>query len=273
MASLNDTAPGFPQGGSGPNDPTAWKCAGDFGLRLKSDNKTFECATPATNYPMCPAGCSNNTYAFNPLFPITVPSTQNLSSYTSQLTGWSTTEAVCGPNPTGQNCKTYLFTASSNPYHPREEAALLKYCMVNFGSCDDFMKSYCANNPTDAKCSCIKSPLVNYQYNPLCTDQGCIQTGYQTTSMMSARGSGCQIVDCNTYYNISAQGNVKIADNTISQRCGSSSAASSQTSSSSSTSSITNVLSTNSKYIYIGLAVLAIGGVLAFFFLKKKKSK
>lgn len=94
--------------------------------------------------------------------------------------------------------------------------------MSRMGEYDNYMKKYCAlsqfaNTP---ECSCINSDILNYQFNPLCTDRKCIDNGYATASMLSSRGNGCQIVDCSTYLDVTAKGNVIFDDTEITQRCG-----------------------------------------------------
>lgn len=95
------------------------------------------------------------------------------------------------------------------------------WCMQNHGYCDNSFKEYCATTTKDVDpaCGCIQSSLVQYKYNPICEDRQCIDNGYQTSSMLSAFGDGCQIVDCSVYFDVSAQGNVIFDDINIEQRC------------------------------------------------------
>lgn len=98
------------------------------------------------------------------------------------------------------------------------------WCLQNNGLCDTSVNSFCVSDTTnDSICACLKSDLIKYKYNPVCEDKACIDNGYQTSSMLSSRGSGCQIVDCTTYFNIVAGGKVQFEDVTLQQRCGSSS--------------------------------------------------
>lgn len=96
------------------------------------------------------------------------------------------------------------------------------WCLQNFGLCDASATAYCdADTSGDTFCNCLKSDLLKYKYNPLCEDKACIEHGYATSSMMNSRGEGCQIVDCNTYLNVTAGGKVQFQDVNIQQRCGS----------------------------------------------------
>ena len=95
------------------------------------------------------------------------------------------------------------------------------WCMQNHGYCDNSFKKYCStiSKEVDPSCSCIQSSLMQYQYNPLCEDRKCIDNGYQTSSMLSAFGEGCQIVDCGIYFDITAKENVIFDEPQIDQRC------------------------------------------------------
>lgn len=118
---------------------------------------------------------------------------------------------------------TCLFNCNNN-FDP---TICKQVCLDNQGQCDSGAKDYCYNNPSDPFCRCIKSNLVKFEYNPLCTDQDCIQDGYQTSSMVSAKGGGCQIVDCRTQFDIQAEGSVKFNNVNIEQNCGNSGTSSS----------------------------------------------
>lgn len=95
------------------------------------------------------------------------------------------------------------------------------WCMQNHGYCDNSFKAYCDTTTinSDPSCACIKSDLIKYKYNPLCEDRTCIGSGYQTSSMISSLGSGCQIVDCGVYFDVAAQGSVIFDDVNIEQKC------------------------------------------------------
>ncbi len=96
----------------------------------------------------------------------------------------------------------------------------LDLCMKNMGKCDTAMDNFCQKNPGDGKCACLNSAIKKQTtYNPVCVDSDCIRHGYQTSSMLSSRGSGCQIVDCRTYFDIKSQGKVSFEDVNIEQRC------------------------------------------------------
>jgi len=128
-------------------------------------------------------------------------------------------QSWCSSNPT--ECQSYK-ESYCNQNANVSSSYCQTWCMDNMGSCDNSMDWWCAQsaNQKDPKCSCINSDLIQYQYNPLCDDKNCIDTGYQTNSMVNARGSGCQIVDCSTYFNVQAGGNVTFDDVNIAQRCG-----------------------------------------------------
>jgi hypothetical protein len=81
----------------------------------------------------------------------------------------------------------------------------------------------------DPACSCINSKIP--EYNPLCVDSTCIQGGYATTPLLTARGSGCQIIDCATQINL-ANENIIVPQTVINQNCGQNSSPSPTSSSS-----------------------------------------
>jgi hypothetical protein len=94
-----------------------------------------------------------------------------------------------------------------------------EFCLQNPGKCDTIVSQYCINNPTDSLCNCINSPISKYKYNPLCLDKNCINSGYVTNSMLTSRGTGCQIVDCSVILDINAGGNVNFDNVDIVQDC------------------------------------------------------
>lgn len=235
---------GYSPGGYGPNDSTPWMCTPQStdSVRLSPDGQHVECngrgahswntGTPC-HWDTCPKlGVQGapvralQSFEKNNCGPgVDCKIDQGLYDYLIKskpfLENWGYVESRCRSDPTGTRCKAALTEVSTHPHHTREDPHLLKYCMLNFGSCDDYMKDYCSKNPTDPKCACIKSPLLHYKYNPLCTDQSCIQGGYQTQSMSSAAKGGCEIVDCSTYLSASANKNINFSDVNIQQRCGS----------------------------------------------------
>jgi hypothetical protein len=133
------------------------------------------------------------------------------------------------------------------------------WCLQNPGLCDTSATMYCSKDKTkDTFCSCLNSDLMKYKYNPLCEDKNCISHGYATQSMITSRGQGCQIVDCNTYFNVSAGGKTEFQDLNIQQRCGSKSSA---------------LSSSNINYGLlgvIGIVILCIIIALIYFFYLRK---
>lgn len=137
----------------------------------------------------------------------------------------------CVANP--EECLVYEAIYCNNPI-TFEETSLKSgfcknWCHQNPGNCDQSVEIYCSDsaNANDLYCACLNSQVKNYkddqlhQYNPICVDQSCIDHGYQTSSMLSARGDKCQdIVDCSTYFDIQAGGKVQFSDVNIQQRCG-----------------------------------------------------
>lgn len=124
----------------------------------------------------------------------------------------------------------------------------IKYCNIgdNFGKpecqsfcfspegsrqCDVGAMAFCGKNPTHSSCSCIKSPYnqefnpndpAAFQYNPICVDSNCINTGYQTNNMIQARGDQCpDIINCEQAIQImDVGGNVTAPIKELAQRCG-----------------------------------------------------
>lgn len=87
-------------------------------------------------------------------------------------------------------------------------------------TCEQYMGSYCANNPTAAQCTCYASKLANSTYNPICTDSKCIATGYKPNTMLAARGQSCpaittctQVFDLQNNYGIIDFQNAQFAQN------------------------------------------------------------
>ena len=98
-----------------------------------------------------------------------------------------------------------------------------KFCIENPGSCDKMAMKYCEfdknRKSKDKFCACLNSKFKDFKYNPLCQDNDCITYGYATTPMITARGSGCQIVDCSVVFDINAGQNVNFEDVEIVQKC------------------------------------------------------
>ncbi len=94
----------------------------------------------------------------------------------------------------------------------------MNWCMNNMGKCDHSMIEYCKNK-NEPKCSCLNSYIEKTKHNPLCVDEDCIRDGYQTVSMMNARGNGCEFIDCGSYFDIKSKGKVNFNDVKIEQRC------------------------------------------------------
>jgi hypothetical protein len=92
-----------------------------------------------------------------------------------------------------------------------------EFCHKNNGLCDSGMEQYCKVFPDEEICSCINSKVQ--EYNPICVDRKCIDHGYQTISMMNARGQGCQIIDCKSQINLENQ-KIDLHDIIIEQNCG-----------------------------------------------------
>lgn len=169
----------------------------------------------------------------------------------------------CANNSTQcDNVKSKFCNDPANYKYP----ACKNWCVTKsgMGRCDDGMNLYCSEFPNDSTCACITSDLMKYKYNPLCEDRHCIDHGYQTSSMISAVGEGCKIVDCNVYLDAKAGGKVTFADVKIEQRCG-------NTTKNSSTAGTSNVPRTsgsswNSKLLWIiapiVLLVIIIAAVL-----------
>lgn len=68
------------------------------------------------------------------------------------------------------------------------------WCVANPGECDVAMTQYCAANPTDPICSCLRSPLKA----PACFDRACITTpGYRTKTMADISVRCPTVVECN----------------------------------------------------------------------------
>jgi hypothetical protein len=118
-----------------------------------------------------------------------------------------------------EECNKYMSDRCNDQWS--DHVGCIEWCMQNHGKCDEMMMRWCKANPTDPKCSCILSDVQQYQHNPVCIDRKCIDHGYQTSSMISSRGNGCKIVDCNTYLNIKSKGQVQIDDVNLDQQCGS----------------------------------------------------
>jgi len=95
------------------------------------------------------------------------------------------------------------------------------WCMSNMGLCDAGMRSFCKIHPKHDNCACINSAVS--KYNPLCVDTHCTTKGYATNTMISAKGSSCNIVDCSQYLNLKdaiAGGNIELVPS-FEQKCGS----------------------------------------------------
>lgn len=108
----------------------------------------------------------------------------------------------------------------------------LQWCKENPGECDNSMVKFCSlteniNNPL---CSCINTFLDVFmdngdvkkktKFNPLCVDDKCIKSGYATQSMLTSRGNGCEIVNCNVYNLIKDAHKGDINHNSVVQNCG-----------------------------------------------------
>lgn len=119
-------------------------------------------------------------------------------------------------NDMPQQCETFKLSVCNNP-DPSNVNECLNFCMNNMGKCDRFMNSYCEKNPTDQRCSCYNSTQL---YNPLCVDKKCIDSGYQSLSMLSSRGDACKIIDCKAKLDIQSEGKVNMKDIVIDVSCG-----------------------------------------------------
>ena len=90
------------------------------------------------------------------------------------------------------------------------------WCMNNQGQCDDAMAQYCKSYPNDPMCRCYTSPAA--QYNAICIDKDCRDTGYKTAAMLTTQ---CPTqIDCKQYITLAAGGKINFTDNTVIQRCG-----------------------------------------------------
>jgi hypothetical protein len=117
-------------------------------------------------------------------------------------------------------CNLYKSKICNDPVNINN-AYCKSWCLQNPGLCDTSAADYCKNNNPDKFCNCLNSDLIKYKYNPLCEDKSCIDFGYPTSSMVTSRGQGCQIIDCNTYFNVVSEGKVQLTDVDVAQRCGS----------------------------------------------------
>jgi hypothetical protein len=267
-----------PPSGYGPNDPTPWKCVPNVTVQVRSTaDGHVECGgrpflpdraywgyepciwetCPEIKMDTQPVKAIDSTESCPDWNCVVGKNNDYLNQAKPALADWGWVESRCIDDPVSARCKAALNSAGINPHHPREDKALLKYCMMNLGSCDTYMKDYCSKNPSDPKCACITSDMLKFKYNPLCTDQKCIQGGYQTNSMISARGQGCEIVDCSTYLQAKAGGKVDFSDVNIQQRCGSGTASTTGNAKPSSNINDTSLSSvySNHKTLFIGLGI------------------
>ena len=96
----------------------------------------------------------------------------------------------------------------------------INWCHMNPGKCDTTMQKLCETSPDLTQCSCINSKLNKHNYNPICSDRRCINFGYVTESQLISRGQGCEVVDCDVYFNLSDTGEVIFDDVNLDSRCG-----------------------------------------------------
>lgn len=165
----------------------------------------------------------------------------------------------CSNNP--DVCRTHKAKSCNNNFDP---TYCKDFCVQNPGSCDVGVNSYCLKNPSDAICSCINSDVKKFQFNPVCTDNNCIRSGYATSSMMNSKQGGCQIVSCTTQVDISkVGGNVSLNNAVMEQNCGQknplSTAPSIQVNSATQRSSLLNTLIVNKTIIFILICCIAVG--------------
>lgn len=83
-----------------------------------------------------------------------------------------------------------------------------EFCMSQdgFGHCDTSFEAHCGLDKSkqkelqDPRCSCLNSKVS--EYNPLCVDTKCTDTGYATSSMLESKGNSCNITDCSQYVSL-----------------------------------------------------------------------
>jgi hypothetical protein len=132
-----------------------------------------------------------------------------------------------------QECTSYCFNRTIKDTWVPIEIDRTKCCMgiddlhssqsvcaelwKNPAICDKHMIQFCTNNPDSSYCTCLTSPIK--QYNPLCVDGECIKGGYVTQNM--TRLPCPNVVDCSTQILLGQAGrDVSIGQNQIVQQCG-----------------------------------------------------
>lgn len=112
-----------------------------------------------------------------------------------------------------EKCNNYSFFVHNRHY-------CINFCRNNPGNCDNSFSKYCLINHNTPECSCITSDFTKYQYNPICQDRACIDTGYQPASMHNAaKTGGCNIISCSTYFDLTTRGDINFTDVGIIKRC------------------------------------------------------
>ena len=83
--------------------------------------------------------------------------------------------------------------------------------------CDQHMIQFCTNNPDSSYCTCLTSPIK--QFNPLCVDGECLKGGYVTQNMTKLPCPN--VIDCTTQILLGEAGrDISLGQNQIIQNCG-----------------------------------------------------
>jgi len=140
----------------------------------------------------------------------------------------------------------------------------INFCKNNSGKCDDLMTKYCllGENEKKPECKCLNSPALDY--NPICIDGACINSGYATQGMID-RTPCPSVVDCRIYNQISETGrDVEFTAN-IQQTCGGPAAPTSPSSGSKNLAAKSGSSSWSLiKIIIVILIVVQLGGLIIF---------
>jgi hypothetical protein len=179
---------------------------------------------------------ADNNYSGSTLFisgPADIPDFQN---YSGGFNDRASSIIVAKVNPSNEikvSCCTGTRSAYTcgdyAPGSPTCEAAMRSYCTADnisdsrcktwcrTNDCDDAVNQYCAANPSDPYCACIKSKATNYA-NPKCVDKACLDSGYLTTSM---RSTACPtVITCEVKNQLTNSGVILSNTVPIQQNCG-----------------------------------------------------
>jgi hypothetical protein len=134
---------------------------------------------------------------------------------------------------------------------------------ANNAQCDSYMGNFCANNPTDSRCSCIEASSTSSGVNPKCFSAQCIQHGYLTANMKS---TACpNIITCSQQVILQNEGHTVDTSIVPAQSCGNTTAPVVPTTTPTTTQTTANTSIFNDTYIlYLVIFIVIISIIIAF---------